>query len=231
MIKIVSSQSIKRPCSAIAGASGSAAKKRSRKPVEISDDSWLEALKFLNGRRCSKMRLVSRQLNGVVERNFSRLLLAIIDRVEMILEKREKTEVNMIVADSTIVGKKDQWFMDRDIGLDLPADIQLNNAIIGVELKKNCCADLCILGPAQKQEPTPCEKTRPCFFRKKFETDIIFSAEFSPHRNKYSWASMAYFLKLLYDPSTYVKAGWCLCPIALCHKKAESSKRPAEDRH
>ncbi|KAI1703835.1 hypothetical protein DdX_14674 [Ditylenchus destructor] len=206
MSKIDTGQGVKQPGSAIASASDSDVKQRSRNPVEIPEDVWLDALKHLPCPKWSKMRLVSHQLNGMVERNVSRLPLAIIHSVEIRLKERKNTEGIMIVSDSTILPEeKDQWFQDRDIAFDFLADIQLDDAIIGVELKKNSCADLCALGPAQEKKLTRYEKRRPWFSGQRFNVNVIFYAEFSPHRNKYSWASMAFFLKLLYDPSTYVK--------------------------
>ncbi|KAI1697802.1 hypothetical protein Ddc_19476 [Ditylenchus destructor] len=44
-----------------------------RKKVEIMDDIWLEALKHLTCSQWSLMSLVSRQVNGVIQRNLSRL--------------------------------------------------------------------------------------------------------------------------------------------------------------
>ncbi|KAI1703820.1 hypothetical protein DdX_14656 [Ditylenchus destructor] len=206
MSKVVPGKSTKRPGSAISGASGSGAKKRSRKPVEIPEDVWLDALKFLSCPKWSKTCLVSRQLNGVAQRNVSRLPLAIIDSAAMTLREREKTEVVMIVSDFIIVpDEQDEWFKDRGLTLGVPGDIQLINAIIGLDFEEDSCVDLCILGPAQKKKLTPSEKKLPWFFGQQFSSEVLFYAEFSPHRNKYSWASMAFFLKLLYDQSTYVK--------------------------
>ncbi|KAI1707505.1 UDP-glucoronosyl and UDP-glucosyl transferase domain-containing protein [Ditylenchus destructor] len=81
MSEIVPTQSVKQPDSPLADASGSEAKKLSRKQVEIPEDVWLVALKFLTGLQWSKVRFVSHQLNGLVQRNISHLPLVIIDEV------------------------------------------------------------------------------------------------------------------------------------------------------
>ncbi|KAI1711273.1 hypothetical protein Ddc_12970 [Ditylenchus destructor] len=44
-----------------------------RKTIIILDDSWLEALKHLTCPQWSTMSLISRQINGIVQRNMSRL--------------------------------------------------------------------------------------------------------------------------------------------------------------
>ncbi|KAI1709157.1 hypothetical protein Ddc_13994 [Ditylenchus destructor] len=189
MSKIVPGQSVKRAGSPIAAASGSGAKKRSRKQVEIPERAWIEALKSLSCPKWSKMRLVSRQLNGVVGRNVSCLPLAIIDSVVMKKEfSRKNTESTIIASDTTISpDEKINWFKDRGVTLHLPANIELNNAIIGFDLKDSSF-NLVIQGD-----------------REQFNASVLFKAEFSPHRNPYSWPSMAYFLKLIYDQSTFVK--------------------------
>ncbi|KAI1712349.1 hypothetical protein Ddc_12476 [Ditylenchus destructor] len=189
MSKIVPSKSVKRHGSPIASGSGSKTKQLCQKKVEMFEIAWLEVLKSLSCPNWSKTRLVSRQLNGMVQKNISRLPLAIIDDVEMRLEQRENIEIVIIDKDSVFpFDQKIQWFKDRGINLNLPADIELNNAIIGVDFKEKQSVDLVIRGDKEK-----------------FNASVLFKAEFSPHRNPYSWPSMAYFLKLIYDQSTYIK--------------------------
>ncbi|KAI1695734.1 hypothetical protein Ddc_21021 [Ditylenchus destructor] len=73
-------QGIKRSGSPIDSGSGTAAEKRSRKKVEIANDTWLVALKFLTGwENWTSMRFVSFQVNGVIESNASRLPLIVIE--------------------------------------------------------------------------------------------------------------------------------------------------------
>ncbi|KAI1697295.1 hypothetical protein Ddc_19801 [Ditylenchus destructor] len=55
-----------------------------RKSVLVLADSWLEAMKHLTCSQWSKMSLVSRQLNGIVQRNMSRLPRHVIQYAEMI---------------------------------------------------------------------------------------------------------------------------------------------------
>ncbi|KAI1695947.1 hypothetical protein Ddc_20830 [Ditylenchus destructor] len=54
-----------------------------RKMVIILDDSWLEALKHLTCPQWSKMSLVCRQVNGIVQRNMSRLPRHVIYRFDL----------------------------------------------------------------------------------------------------------------------------------------------------
>ncbi|KAI1704289.1 hypothetical protein Ddc_16217 [Ditylenchus destructor] len=81
MSEIVPTQSIKRPGSPLADGSGSEAKKLSLEKVDIPEDVWLVALKFLTGRQWSKLRFVSHQLNSLLQRNISQLPLVVIDEV------------------------------------------------------------------------------------------------------------------------------------------------------
>ncbi|KAI1691276.1 hypothetical protein Ddc_24348 [Ditylenchus destructor] len=211
MKKTISNQGVKRPGSSKATGSGSKAKKRPPKQVEILDDVWLEALKHLTCPQWSKMRLVSPQLNGLIENNVSRLPLAVIDRAEIKYNERKRIEPKIIVSDSTI-SPDTKWFKNGGMTIDLPAGIQLDKAIIGIELKDDFCADLCVLGPVQKKKLNKYEKERPWFAGnvsrfsgREFMSEVLFYGEFRPHRNQSSLDSMAFFLKLLYDPSTYVK--------------------------
>ncbi|KAI1692464.1 hypothetical protein DdX_21234 [Ditylenchus destructor] len=189
MRRILPSRSVKRPASSKAGGPRSEAKKRSREKVEVFEDAWLVAFKHLTCPQWSKMRLVCRQLSGVVQRNASRLPMVVIDSVEMRSEQRNKAENKIIASDIPILPKqKLKWFKDRGIALYLPADIEVNNAIIGIDFKGKRSVDLVIQGD-----------------RTQFKARVLFRAEFSPHRNKYSWASMAFSLKLIYDQSTFVE--------------------------
>ncbi|KAI1695946.1 hypothetical protein Ddc_20829 [Ditylenchus destructor] len=54
-----------------------------RKMVIILDDSWLEALKHLTCPQWSKMSLVCRQVNGIVQRNISRLPRQVIENIDL----------------------------------------------------------------------------------------------------------------------------------------------------
>ncbi|KAI1703818.1 hypothetical protein DdX_14654 [Ditylenchus destructor] len=217
MRRILPSRSVKRPGSPIAEGSGSESKKRSPEKVEILEDAWLEALKHLTCPKWSKMRLVSRQLDGLIERNVSRLPMAKIDSVEMNLEQRNKTDNKIIAKDSPISpNQKIQWFKNRGISLYKPADIELNNAIIGFNFhfKEKRSFDLRIQGD-----------------REKFNTSVLFKAEFNPHRNKYSWPCMAYFLKLLYDPSTYVEELSMYTSMCPFDSKLKDILFPGEEKH
>ncbi|KAI1704928.1 hypothetical protein Ddc_15947 [Ditylenchus destructor] len=161
MSKIIPIQSVERPGSPVAGASGSKVKNRTPKPLRSTNRDY---------------------------------------------RHQNETGDKIIASDSSILPDiQNQWFKDRGITIDMPGDMQLNNVIIGEDLKDFYCVDLCVLGPAQEEKLTEDEKTWPWFSGQQFKAEVLFYAEFSPHRNKYSWASMAFFLKLLYDQSTYVK--------------------------
>ncbi|KAI1712624.1 hypothetical protein Ddc_12307 [Ditylenchus destructor] len=178
------------------------AKKKSRTPVEIADDTWLETLRSLSFRQWSKVRFVSRQLNGVAQTNVSTLPCAIIDSASTRLMERNNILSNIIVLDSTIPATDAiQWFKDRDIALDIPKDIQLNNAFIGINLEENRCVDITVLGSAQQKKLSLQNQVSHQASKK----EVVFFAEFRPSRNENSWASMTHFLNLLYHPVTYVK--------------------------
>ncbi|KAI1705618.1 hypothetical protein Ddc_15684 [Ditylenchus destructor] len=54
-----------------------------RKKVYISGDTWLEALKFMTCPQWMQKRYVSFQINGIAERNISRLPKMILDSAYM----------------------------------------------------------------------------------------------------------------------------------------------------
>ncbi|KAI1693281.1 hypothetical protein Ddc_22954 [Ditylenchus destructor] len=57
-----------------------------RKMIIILDDTWLEALKHLTCPQWSKMSLVSGQINGIVQRNISRLPRQVIESITLNLQ-------------------------------------------------------------------------------------------------------------------------------------------------
>ncbi|KAI1711272.1 hypothetical protein Ddc_12969 [Ditylenchus destructor] len=57
-----------------------------RKLVIILDDSWLEALKHLTCRQWSRMSLICRHVNGIVQRNISRLPRQVIYPFDLVLQ-------------------------------------------------------------------------------------------------------------------------------------------------
>ncbi|KAI1695216.1 hypothetical protein DdX_19709 [Ditylenchus destructor] len=191
------SKGVKRSGSHGGGAFEREAKKKSRTPVEIADDAWLEILRSLSFRQCAKVRLVSRQINGVAQRNISTLPCAIIDSAITRLRERNKVLGNIIVLDSTI-RKNDaiQWFKDRGIAMVVPKDIQLDNAIIDINLEEDRCVDITVLGSAPQKKLARSQASR---------NEVVFYAEFRPKRNENSWATMTHFLQLLYHPVTYIK--------------------------
>ncbi|KAI1691906.1 hypothetical protein DdX_21571 [Ditylenchus destructor] len=56
---------------------------QNRGNVNISDDTWLEALKFLTCPQWLQKRFVCRQINGIAERNITRLPKMVLDYVGM----------------------------------------------------------------------------------------------------------------------------------------------------
>ncbi|KAI1716926.1 hypothetical protein Ddc_10059 [Ditylenchus destructor] len=57
-------------------------KRMLRKKVDIPDDTWLETLKFLTCPQWLQKCFVSRQINGIAQRNISRLPKVIVDSVD-----------------------------------------------------------------------------------------------------------------------------------------------------
>ncbi|KAI1693981.1 hypothetical protein Ddc_22432 [Ditylenchus destructor] len=97
--------------------------------------------------------------------------------------------IEMIASGMTISSdEKREWFMKRGINPDAPTDLQHQDAVIGMNSK---------YGNLHKRSIYYCayEHRKP----------MLFSAAFNPDLNEYSWASMEYFLNLLYNPLTYIK--------------------------
>ncbi|KAI1692012.1 hypothetical protein DdX_21493 [Ditylenchus destructor] len=80
----------------------------------------------------------------------------------------------------------------RKISLNAPADVQHENALVGLNSKNSQYpsieTSLHGMAPYMQRSPKP----------------IIFSAQFSKHK-EHSWASLKYFLKFLYYPAVYTK--------------------------
>ncbi|KAI1692075.1 hypothetical protein Ddc_23880 [Ditylenchus destructor] len=103
-----------------------------RKTVDISDDTWLEALKFMTFPQWIQKCLVSRQINGIAQRNVSRLPRMVLDSVAMyyIIDDFRGTEFEKlnkytIVVSDTVLQKAQsiKWLMKRGFTLDAPKDI------------------------------------------------------------------------------------------------------------
>ncbi|KAI1695334.1 hypothetical protein DdX_19632 [Ditylenchus destructor] len=200
----------------------------SRKKVNISGDTWLEALKFLIFPQWSQKRFVCRKINGIAERNISNLSKLVIDSAGMyyinntsLITAFEKLPLNKhtIVAFDTVLQEEQstQWLKNRGLTLDAPADILPENALIaarklqdygrGSEWNNN--VNLCIQGSVKEEIELCAEERRLPWFCDPILHDllkpVLFYAQFNPFRNEYSWAYLAQFLKFIYHPTSYVK--------------------------
>ncbi|KAI1716925.1 hypothetical protein Ddc_10058 [Ditylenchus destructor] len=204
-------------------------KRMLRKKVDIPDDTWLETLKFLTCRRWMQKCFVSRQINGIAQRNISRLPKVIVDSVEMYyidyvddtwsrkLEKdKSLLNAHTVVAFDTVMQEKQstQWFKNHGFTLDAPSDIPAENAIIGARKVKdygkgngwNSTVNVRITGPAQEKIVLSAEEMRfPWFHNWHKRKPVLFYAQFNPFRNQYSWNYLAQFLNFIFHPSSYLK--------------------------
>ncbi|KAI1693367.1 hypothetical protein Ddc_22870 [Ditylenchus destructor] len=192
----------------------------SRKKVEIPDKAWLDTLKFLMGPQWLKMRFVSHQLAEVVRGNISELPRVIIDNVKFSEDKLALKSTEMMSYDILIPqNEKKEWFTKRGINLNAPTALQHQDAIIGMGAKHGNQHKASISYYADVNELSEASKTirpkRKTVWRKlgcvsnrgyqEYRRPVIFSAAFNPDLNEYSWASMKYFLNLLYSPLTYIR--------------------------
>ncbi|KAI1693359.1 hypothetical protein Ddc_22882 [Ditylenchus destructor] len=199
-----------------------------REKVNIPDDTWLEALKFLTCPQWSQKRFVSRQINGIAQRNILRLPKMVLDSATMyyinsrsIVSPVKKLDKYTIVTFDTVLKKKDstQWLKNRDFTLDAPVDIPAENALIGANkwaCRYDCNVHICIYGSAQVINLLSYEQKRLPWFQTvhahghysdamKFRKPVLYYAQFNPLLNQYSWDYLAQFLKFVYHPTSYIK--------------------------
>ncbi|KAI1710034.1 hypothetical protein Ddc_13633 [Ditylenchus destructor] len=195
----------------------------SRKKVEISNDCWLDVLKFLSCAKWSEKQYVSRQINGIASRNFSRLPRSTIEKAILNEEcskpqlLRELPDIDYaIVSFDAIIpqSETEQWFVNRGITLESgvqfhsfstqmpPGPILIVKALFG---KYSDITDMCILGPAQVNEEVHKSWFGQLFYKQKSSLDsVVFYSQFRP-ANKFSCASLERFLTFLFHPASYVK--------------------------
>ncbi|KAI1711282.1 hypothetical protein Ddc_12979 [Ditylenchus destructor] len=179
-----------------------------RKIVQLPDDCWLDALKFLACSEWSEICYVSSSINRIIESNVSHMPRAIIDRVIMDSDYAKKLSdvPDTIIASGDIIPQSDiaQWFEDRNVTLEVPKNIPVEKAIF---CKKSYHVDwstihMCILGPARQNE----EVSMPWheLLREKNFKSVLFYAKFCPS-DKFCWPFLEYFLTILFHPLSYFK--------------------------
>ncbi|KAI1703964.1 UDP-glucoronosyl and UDP-glucosyl transferase domain-containing protein [Ditylenchus destructor] len=201
-----------------------------RKKVDIPDDTWLEALKFLTCPQWSQNRYVCRQIDGIAQRNICRLPKMVLDCASMYYINRDgvlsvnKLDKHAIVSFDAVLQKKqsDQYFKNRGFTLTapgIPAEIVLLNAR-AVRLKYKRRYDdnvnVCIHGTVKERIPLSSKEKRFPWFQKpehegafselmKIRKPVLYYAQFNPALNPSSWDYLAQFLKFIYHPTSYAK--------------------------
>ncbi|KAI1713843.1 hypothetical protein DdX_08725 [Ditylenchus destructor] len=201
-----------------------------RKEVNFPDDTWLETLKFLACPQWSKMCFVCRKMNGVAQRNISRLPRVFVDSASMYYtdyyarpkewKKVPVTRYTVVVAfDEVMQGKQStEWFKNRGFTLDVPEHIPPENALIGGRKWKGYGrgnewrgnVNVCIHRSAQETIPLSNTELRfPWLYNLASKIDqfksVVYYAQFNPILNQYSWDYLAQFFKFMYHPSSYIK--------------------------
>ncbi|KAI1697320.1 hypothetical protein DdX_18563 [Ditylenchus destructor] len=193
-----------------------------RKKVEIPDTAWLDALKFITGPQWMKIRFVSRQLAKVVHGNVSGLPSIVIDNVNFSEIHTPLKPSEMVASGVTIPPNgKTEWFMKRGINFDASTGLQHRDAVIGIGAvlgNRNKPSIYYYADMNELSKTSMITRRKPKTVWRKIDRvsgqecqenrkpqNSIFSAEFNPNRNIYSWPSMEYFLNLLYNPRTYIK--------------------------
>ncbi|KAI1714668.1 hypothetical protein Ddc_11389 [Ditylenchus destructor] len=185
-----------------------------RKKVDISDDTWLETLKYLSCLEWSQKCFVSRQINGVAQRNILRLPMMTLHSALMYY--RYWTRSNLFNSNTTVVfdtvmqeEQSMQWFKSRGFTLDAPKDIPAQNVVIGVTSKKSEWkgnVNVCIYGSAHEKIPlTYKEHYLPWYYDCSERKPVLFYAKYNPFFNQYSSNYLAQFLKCIYHPALYIK--------------------------
>ncbi|KAI1712505.1 hypothetical protein DdX_09594 [Ditylenchus destructor] len=192
-----------------------------RKKVNILGDTWLEALKFMTGSQWVQKCFVSRQVNGVAQRNISRLPKMVLDSANMyyIYETERKNEMNQLLKKNTIVAfdrrmqnkVTTEWFKSLGYTLIAPKGISPTNLLYGVKQSEDKweygrTIHASIYSPAQEQTLlTQNEMRSPWFHILRVKKPVVYYAQLNPVLNQQTWAYLAQFLKFIYDPMSYIK--------------------------
>ncbi|KAI1709530.1 hypothetical protein DdX_11318 [Ditylenchus destructor] len=177
-------------------------KRGPRQEVKLPEDCWFDVLKCLSCPIWSKMRYVSRQINGIAERNISHLPRSLIDMAifdgnypkPKLSRKLPKTK-DTLVADGVVIPHNviKQWFLNRFISLDTPNDIPVEEILIGRNYVKLGSMDICILGPGQLNGELGKRLFEHPFRQQKFYESVVFYGRFHPS-TKFSLAYLEQFL-------------------------------------
>ncbi|KAI1690476.1 hypothetical protein Ddc_24911 [Ditylenchus destructor] len=180
----------------------------SRTQVYISDDTWLEAIKFLTCPQWSQKVLLNRQTSEIVERNISRLPKFVLDDASMYymadeMKKSIKWKYAVFAVNTIQKHKSKQWFKDRGFTFAAPADVTAENVLIGAEKwTRDYMTNLNFCICAIMLEEIPRLKIQKNFSA---TSPILYRAQFNPVSNQYSWAYLAQFLEFVYHPMSYIK--------------------------
>ncbi|KAI1701038.1 hypothetical protein DdX_16342 [Ditylenchus destructor] len=203
-----------------------------RKKVNISDDTYLEAIKFLTCPEWSQNRFVSRQIDGIAQRNISRLPKMVLDCAAMYYINRDsalpvnKLDKYAIVSFDAVLRKRQstQYFKNRGFTLSapgIPAKTVLLNAQAVFDnwtRSDDSNVNVCIHGTVKDEIPLSFEEKLCPWFQKlneaykaafskamEFRKPVLYYAQFNPALNECSWDYLAQFLKLVYHPISYAK--------------------------
>ncbi|KAI1705561.1 hypothetical protein DdX_13525 [Ditylenchus destructor] len=168
-----------------------------RTKVIISDDCWIDVLKFLTCAQWFEKRFISSQINGMARRNISHLPREIYESA-ILGEDYPGPKLRQVVNDAIVAfgviipqSKLEQWFVNRGISLECRVKFHMPIEAIPIEKvllgKHSDYTDMCILGPARQNGSA-----------------VVFYSQFCQTK-KFSWASLDHFLTFLFHPLTYVK--------------------------
>ncbi|KAI1703966.1 hypothetical protein DdX_14585 [Ditylenchus destructor] len=181
-----------------------------RKKVNIPNDTWLEAIKYLTCPEWSQNRYVCRQIDGIAQRNISRLPKMV-----------NKLDIYAIVSFDEVLQKRqsEQYFKNRGFILTAPG-IAANDVLLNARSEFYNCDDsnvsVCIHGSVKEKVPLSFEEKLCPWFQKpepegahsnrmEIRKPVLYYAQFNPKLNPYSWNYLAQFLKLIYHPTSFAK--------------------------
>ncbi|KAI1698239.1 hypothetical protein DdX_18007 [Ditylenchus destructor] len=202
-----------------------------RKKVNIPDDTWLEALKFLACPDWSQKRFVSRQIDGIAQRNISRLPKMVLDGVSMYYINRgcvfpvNTLDKYAIVSFDAVLQKRQstQFFKNRGFTLSAPEGIPAKTVLFGARSaldnwtrRYDANVNVCIHGIVKEEVPLSFQEELCPWFQKlrhegayseamEFRKPVLYYAQFNPALNPCSWDYLAQFLKFVYHPTSYTK--------------------------
>ncbi|KAI1695980.1 hypothetical protein Ddc_20772 [Ditylenchus destructor] len=173
-------------------------------PVYFSNDTILEAVKFLNYEKWSKMRFLCRRVNQLIHSNQSKLQA--FEVKSLICKPEFPCRSNSIVSFDQGIQSADamrKWFQDRGYSCDETTDMPLEKVFAGMNLSVSQGMHITVRAFFQDFTEKNMPLTRSQASRKRTEKEL-FSAKLNPKKEFYE-PILSHFFRLLHHPDAYFR--------------------------